>query len=70
MKVTEGVRRIIVEWRGKGVPPEETAQSLRIPVDEVKAHHPASPPRATTAETPRIPRTPVRAAETRRHQRQ
>ena len=24
----------------------------------------------TTAETPRIPRTPVRAAETRRHQRQ
>lgn len=34
MKVTEGVRRIIVEWRGKGVPPEETAQSLRIPVDE------------------------------------
>ena len=37
MKVTEGVRRIIVEWRGKGVPPEETAQSLRIPVDEVKA---------------------------------
>lgn len=37
MKVTEGVRRIIVEWRGKGVTPEETAQSLRIPVDEVKA---------------------------------
>lgn len=69
MKVTEGVRRIIVEWHGKGVPPEETAQSLRVPVDEVKAvilqAHPA-----TTAETPRIPRTPVRAAETRRHQRQ
>ena len=47
MKVTEGVRRIIVEWRGKGVPPEETAQSLRIPVDEVKAiilqAHPAPP---------------------------
>lgn len=37
MKVTEGVRRIIVEWHGKGVPPEETAQSLRIPIDEVKA---------------------------------
>lgn len=37
MRVTEGVRRIIVEWHGKGVPPEETAQSLRIPVDEVKA---------------------------------
>ena len=35
-----------------------------------EGHHPASPPRATTAETPRIPRTPVRAAETRRHQRQ
>lgn len=47
MKVTEGVRRIIVEWHGKGVPPEETAQSLRIPVDEVKAiilqAHPAPP---------------------------
>lgn len=47
MKVTEGVRRIIVEWRGKGVSPEETAQSLRIPVDEVKAiilqAHPAPP---------------------------
>lgn len=47
MKVTEGVRRIIVEWCGKGVPPEETAQSLRIPVDEVKAiilqAHPAPP---------------------------
>lgn len=70
MKVTEGVRRIIVEWHGKGVPPEETAQSLRIPVDEVKAiilqAHPA--PHAT--KTPRIPRTPVRAAKTRRHQRQ
>lgn len=49
MKVTEGVRRIIVEWHGKGVPPEETAQSLRIPVDEVKAiilqAHPAPPKR-------------------------
>lgn len=47
MRVTEGVRRIIVEWHGKGVPPEETAQSLRIPVDEVKAiilqAHPAPP---------------------------
>ena len=47
MKVTEGVRKIIVEWHGKGVPPEETAQSLRIPVDEVKAiilqAHPAPP---------------------------
>ncbi|GLV01622.1 hypothetical protein Blolo01_19200 [Bifidobacterium longum subsp. longum] len=47
VRVTEGVRRIIVEWHGKGVPPEETAQSLRIPVDEVKAiilqAHPAPP---------------------------
>lgn len=37
MRVTEGVRRIIVEWHGKGVPPEETARSLRVPIDEVKA---------------------------------
>ncbi|MCG4652406.1 RNA polymerase subunit sigma [Bifidobacterium adolescentis] len=29
MRVTEGVRKIIVEWHGKGVPPEETARSLR-----------------------------------------
>lgn len=69
MKVTEGVRKIIVEWHGKGVPPEETAQSLRVPIDEVKAvilqAHPAPTP-----PTPRIPRTTVRAAETRRHQRQ
>lgn len=47
MKVTEGVRKIIVEWHGKGVPPEETAQSLRVPIDEVKAiilqAHPAPP---------------------------
>ena len=26
-----------MEWHGKGVPPEETARSLRIPIDEVKA---------------------------------
>lgn len=49
MRVTEGVRKIIVEWHGKGVPPEETARSLRIPIDEVKAiilqAHPANPPR-------------------------
>ncbi len=48
MRVTEGVRKIIVEWHGKGVPPEETAQSLRIPIDEVKAiilqAHPAPAP--------------------------
>ncbi len=47
MKITEGVRRIIVEWHRKGVPPEETAQSLRVPVGEVKAiilqAHPAPP---------------------------
>lgn len=48
MRVTEGVRKIIVEWHGKGVPPEETARSLRIPIDEVKAiilqAHPAFAP--------------------------
>lgn len=47
MRVTEGVRKIIVEWHGKGVPPEETARSLRIPIDEVKdiilQAHPAPP---------------------------
>lgn len=47
MRVTEGVRKIIVEWHGKGVPPEETVRSLRIPIDEVKAiilqAHPAPP---------------------------
>lgn len=37
MRVTEGVRRIIEDWHDKGVSSEETAQSLRIPVDEVKA---------------------------------
>ena len=46
MRVTEGVRKIIVEWHGKGVPPEETVRSLRI--DEVKAiilqAHPAPAP--------------------------
>lgn len=70
MKVTEGVRKIIVEWHGKGVPPEETAQSLRIPVDEVKAiilqAHPAPP----QPKRPEFLEPPVRAAETRRHQRQ
>ena len=48
MRVTEGVRKIIVEWHGKGGPPEETARSLRIPIDEVKAiilqAHPAPAP--------------------------
>ena len=29
MRVTEGVRKIIVEWHGKGVPPEETARHPR-----------------------------------------
>lgn len=37
MRVTEGVRRIIEDWHDKGVSSEETAQSLRISVDEVKA---------------------------------
>lgn len=61
MKVTEGVRRIIVEWYGKGVPPEETAQSLRIPVDEVKAiilqahprHHSRNAPNSSNPGTRR-----------------
>lgn len=48
MKVRENVRKIIVEWHGKGVPPEETARSLCLPIDEVKAiilqAHPASAP--------------------------
>jgi hypothetical protein len=70
MKVTEGVRRIIVEWHGKGVPPEETAQSLRVPHRRGEGHHPASPPGTRAAETARIPRTTVRAGKTRRHQRQ
>lgn len=37
MKVTTGIRQIIEDWHTKGVSPEETAQSLRIPIDEVKA---------------------------------
>lgn len=37
MRVTEGVRKIIEDWHDKGVSSEETAQSLRIPIDEVKA---------------------------------
>lgn len=60
MRVTEGVRKIIVEWHGKGVPPEETAQSLRIPIDEVKAiilqAHPAPPqPKRPEFIEPRLP---------------
>lgn len=47
MKVTTGIRQIIEDWHTKGVSPEETAQSLRIPIDEVKAiilqAHPAPP---------------------------
>lgn len=37
MKVTTGIRQIIEDWHTKGVSPEETAQSLRVPIDEVKA---------------------------------
>lgn len=60
MRVTEGVRKIIVEWHGKGVPPEETARSLRIPIDEVKAiilqAHPAPPqPKRPEFIEPRLP---------------
>ena len=69
MKVTEGVRKIIVEWHGKGVPPEETAIPAR-PHRRGEGRHPASPPGPHATKTPRIPRTTVRAAETRRHQRQ
>ncbi|PLS24970.1 RNA polymerase subunit sigma [Bifidobacterium imperatoris] len=47
MKVTDGIRRIIEDWHDKGVSPEDTAQSLRIPIDEVRAiilqAHPAPP---------------------------
>lgn len=47
MKVTTGIRQIIEDWHTKGVSPEKTAQSLRIPIDEVKAiilqAHPAPP---------------------------
>lgn len=47
MKVTTGIRQIIEDWHTKGVSPEETAQSLRIPIDEVNAiilqAHPAPP---------------------------
>lgn len=58
--MTEKIRGLIVEWHGKGVSPEETAQALRIPVDEVKAivlqAHPApvQPKRPEFLE-PRLP---------------
>ena len=70
MKVTTGIRQIIEDWHTKGVSPEETAQSLRIPIDEVKAIILQADSRTTTAQTPRIPRTTVRAGKTRRHRRQ
>lgn len=68
MKVTTGIRQIIEDWHTKGVSPEETAQSLRIPIDEVKAiilqAHPAPP----QPKRPRIPRTtPARTGRTRQH---
>lgn len=60
MKVRENVRKIIVEWRGKGVPPEETARSLCLPIDEVKAiilqAHPApAQPKRPEFLEPRLP---------------
>lgn len=55
MKVTTGIRQIIEDWHTKGVSPEETAQSLRIPIDEVKAIILQADSRTTTAQTPRIP---------------
>ena len=72
MKVTEGVRKIIVEWHGKGVPPEETAQSLRVPIDEVKAvilqAHPAptSPKRPEFLEPWYAPPKPAGISDNRR----
>lgn len=72
MKVTEGVRRIIVEWHGKGVPPEETAQSLRIPIDEVKAiilqahPAPAQPKRPEFLEPRYAPPKPAGIGDNRR----
>lgn len=72
MKVTEGVRRIIVEWHGKGVPPEETAQSLRIPVDEVKAiilqahHAPPQPKQPEFLEPRYAPEKPAGIGDNRR----
>ena len=48
MRVTEASGRSSWNGTGKGVPPEETARSLRIPIDEVKAiilqAHPAPAP--------------------------
>ena len=68
MKVTTGIRQIIEDWHTKGVSPEETAQSLRIPIDEVKAIILQADSRTTTAQTPRIPRTtPARTERTRQH---
>lgn len=68
MKVTTGIRQIIEDWHTKGVSPEETAQSLRIPIDEVKAiilqAHPA-PPQPKRPEIPRT--TPARTGRTRQH---
>ena len=60
MKVTTGIRQIIEDWHTKGVSPEETAQSLRIPIDEVKAiilqAHPApAQPKRPEFLEPRLP---------------
>lgn len=60
MKVTEGIKGIIIDWHRKGVPPEETAQSLRVPIDEVKAiilqAHPApAQPKRPEFLEPRLP---------------
>lgn len=72
MKVTEGVRKIIVEWHGKAAPPEETAQSLRVPIDEVKAvilqAHPApTPPKRPEFLEPRYaPPKPAGISDNRR----
>ena len=72
MRVTDGIRRIIEDWRTKGVSPEETAQSLRIPIDEVKAiilqahPAPAQPKRPEFLEPRYAPPKPAGISDNRR----
>ena len=66
MRVTEGVRKIIVEWHGKGVPPEETARSLRIPII-LQAHPAPTPPKRPEFLEPRYaPPKPAGISDNRR----
>lgn len=72
MRVTEGVRKIIEDWHDKGVSSEETAQSLRIPIDEVKAiilqahPAPAQPKRPEFLEPRYAPGKPAGIGDNRR----